>query len=145
MCSSLDVYTQCVPRHTVSTLTAQVAHACFTNTREDSVHAFAPEAPDTDLVFCNEFAAWYNAVIHLFQPDSLELRGHLVMFQNITLQGQAGLSQELNYLVYLITTRYLGIMYLSNIIIFLANGGYVFCSIGLFVCFVSNMTQKVMN
>ena len=34
-------------------------------------------------------------VIHLFQPDSLELRGHMVMFQNTTLQGQAGLSQEL--------------------------------------------------
>ena len=33
--------------------------------------------------------------LHLFQPDSLELRGHLVMFQSTTLQGQAGLSQEL--------------------------------------------------
>ena len=37
-----------------------------------------------------------HAVIHLFQPDSLELRGHLVMFQSTTLQGQAGLSQELH-------------------------------------------------
>ena len=35
-------------------------------------------------------------VIHLFQPDSLELRGHLVMFQSTTLQGQAGLCQELD-------------------------------------------------
>ena len=34
-------------------------------------------------------------VIHLFQPDSLELRGDLVMFQSTTLQGQAGLFQEL--------------------------------------------------
>ena len=34
-------------------------------------------------------------VIHLFQPDSLELREHVVMFQSITLQGQAGLSLEL--------------------------------------------------
>ena len=39
-----------------------------------------------------------NTVIHLFQPDSLELRGKLLMFQSTTLQGQAGLSQELyNY------------------------------------------------
>ena len=37
-----------------------------------------------------------STVIHLFQPDSLELRGHLVMFQSMTLQGQAGLSQELS-------------------------------------------------
>ena len=34
-------------------------------------------------------------VIHLFQSNSLELREHLVMFPNTTLQGQAGLSQEL--------------------------------------------------
>ena len=31
------------------------------------------------------------AVIHLFQPDSLELRGYLAMFQSTTLRGQAGL------------------------------------------------------
>ena len=37
-----------------------------------------------------------NTVIHLFQPDSLESREHLVMFQSITFQGQTGLSQELN-------------------------------------------------
>ena len=35
------------------------------------------------------------SVVHLFQPDSLELMGHLIMFQSTTLQGQAGLSQEL--------------------------------------------------
>ena len=40
-----------------------------------------------------------NSVIHLFQPDSLVLRGHLVMFQSTTPQGQAGLSQELNFAV----------------------------------------------
>ena len=33
--------------------------------------------------------------IHLFQPDSLELWGHLVMFQSTTLEGQLGLSEEL--------------------------------------------------
>ena len=38
-----------------------------------------------------------SSVIHLFQPDSLELRGHLVMFQSTTLQGQASLSQELSW------------------------------------------------
>ena len=41
-------------------------------------------------------AAWLDTIIHLFQPDSLALRGHLVMFQSTTLQGQAGLSQELD-------------------------------------------------
>ena len=33
--------------------------------------------------------------MHLVQPDSLELRGHLVMFQSTTLQGQPGIAQEL--------------------------------------------------
>ena len=33
--------------------------------------------------------------IHLFQSDSQELRGFLAMLQSTTLQGQAGLSQEL--------------------------------------------------
>ena len=37
---------------------------------------------------------FYNTVIHLFQPDPLELRAHLVMFQSTTLQGQAGLSEH---------------------------------------------------
>ena len=32
-------------------------------------------------------------VIRLFQPDSLELRGHPVMFQSTTLQGQAVFSR----------------------------------------------------
>ena len=32
-----------------------------------------------------------GAVLHIAQPDSLELRGHLVMFQSATLQGQPGL------------------------------------------------------
>ena len=41
-----------------------------------------------------------KAVIHLFQTDSLELRGHLVMVQSTTLQGQAGLSQELKDAIY---------------------------------------------
>ena len=37
----------------------------------------------------------HYAVIHLIQPDSLEFRGHLVMFQSDTLQDQAGIAQEL--------------------------------------------------
>ena len=36
-----------------------------------------------------------HTIIHLFQPDFLELRGHLVMFQSTARQGQADLSQEL--------------------------------------------------
>ena len=39
----------------------------------------------------------YSYHIQLFQPDSLELRRHLVMFQSTTLQGQVGLSQKLQY------------------------------------------------
>ena len=33
--------------------------------------------------------------LYLFHPDSLELREHLVIFQSTTLQGQAGIYQEL--------------------------------------------------
>ena len=33
--------------------------------------------------------------LHLAQPDSLELRGHLIMFQSTTLQGQADLAHKL--------------------------------------------------
>ena len=36
----------------------------------------------------------HQTVIHLCQPDSLELRGPQVMFQSTALQGQAGLSQN---------------------------------------------------
>ena len=44
-----------------------------------------------------------GSVIHLFQLDSLDLRGHLVMFQSTTLQGQGGLSQELGCITYFIS------------------------------------------
>ena len=36
-----------------------------------------------------------HPVIHLGQPDSLELGEHLVMFQRTTLKVQPGLAQEL--------------------------------------------------
>ena len=39
-----------------------------------------------------------DSVIHLIQPDSLELRGHLAMFQSTTLQGQPGIAQELDFI-----------------------------------------------
>ena len=38
---------------------------------------------------------WKRRAVTQLQPDSPELRRHLVMFQSTTLQGQAGLSQEL--------------------------------------------------
>ena len=69
--------------------TMQLIHTTCQTISASHVIFFLPTWVDKNL-------ADPDTVIHLFQPDSLELRGHQVMFLSTTLQGQAGLSQELD-------------------------------------------------